>query len=157
MTWTVLYDVARNAANQRRVMARCVCGASVEVLYDNIRRGRTKSCGCLKVKTGHARSNAGKPSPTYVSWQSMRTRCLNPNSADYHHYGGRGICVCPEWDSFEQFLADMGERPVGMTLDRREVNGNYCADNCRWATAVEQRHNQRPHRRATRANPDCRY
>ncbi|QJD54791.1 hypothetical protein PssvBMR5_gp23 [Pseudomonas phage MR5] len=148
MTWTVLYDVARTKHNQRMVWARCVCGLERAVFFDNIRKGRTKSCGCLKAKSLNPRAINGSPSPTYVSWQSMRTRCLNPNSADYLHYGGRGITICATWDSFEQFLADMGERPVGKTLDRINVDGNYCLDNCRWASSVEQRHNQRPHKRS---------
>jgi hypothetical protein len=73
----------------------------------------------------------------------MRTRCLNPNASDWPRYGGRGITICAEWDSFEQFLADMGERPEGMTNDRIDVDGNYEPGNCRWATAKEQRRNQR--------------
>jgi hypothetical protein len=73
----------------------------------------------------------------------MRTRCENPKATKYAIYGGRGITVCARWDSFENFLTDMGERPEGLTLDRIDVNGNYEPGNCRWATAKEQRANQR--------------
>ena len=79
---------------------------------------------------------------TYHIWSSMKARCSNPNHQNYHRYGGRGVSVCSEWaDSFEQFLEDMGERPKGMSLDRIDVNGNYSADNCRWATAKQQMRN----------------
>jgi hypothetical protein len=73
----------------------------------------------------------------------MRDRCRNPNYRNYHHYGGRGIKVCKRWDSFRHFYTDMGNRPVGMTLDRINENGPYCKRNCRWADSITQRHNQR--------------
>ena len=69
---------------------------------------------------------------TYSSWKHMRQRCLNPKDADFHHYGGKGIAICSEWDDFENFLMDMGEKPHGLVLDRKEVLGNYCKENCRW-------------------------
>jgi ribosomal protein L37E len=86
-------------------------------------------------------------SRTYTSWSSMRTRCNNPKTLNYAYYGGRGITVCPEWNDphgFTVFLADMGERPPGTSLDRIDNNGNYEPGNCRWATATEQRANSRP-------------
>ncbi|MDZ4249531.1 MAG: hypothetical protein U0990_05515 [Candidatus Nanopelagicales bacterium] len=74
----------------------------------------------------------------------MIQRCTNPNSEVFEYYGGRGITVCERWrKSFENFRADMGLRPEGMSIDRKDVNGNYEPTNCRWATAIEQRLNQR--------------
>jgi hypothetical protein len=79
----------------------------------------------------------------YGAWAAMVNRCHNPNNSAYGRYGGKGISVCALWRSdFRAFLADVGERPAGMTLDRIDPYGNYEPNNCRWATAVEQRANR---------------
>ena len=84
--------------------------------------------------------------PLYSTWVQMRFRCTSPKSEIYEYYGGRGISVCERWNDFDLFVEDMGERPDGYSLDRIDVNGNYCPENCRWADRATQRANSRPHR-----------
>ena len=128
----------------------CDCGQLCEALGTDLRSGHKASCGCLKVEQGrraatkHGAASHTNRAPEYRSWTSMLTRCNNPNYHYWRRYGGRGIAVCARWaESFENFLADMGPRPTGTSLDRYPNNdGNYEPGNCRWATRIEQRHNR---------------
>lgn len=153
--WEVIEEAAPlirgNGAPLRRVVARCSCGTERLVLLSNLRSGKSKSCGCFRVKRttevkarhGHARK--GAVTPIFVCWQAMIARCTRKKHPSYANYGGRGINVCDRWLTFENFLQDMGERPsVRHSLDRIDVNGDYEPANCRWATRRVQRLNQRP-------------
>lgn len=98
----------------------------------------------IELDMANATKHGYHKSPTYSSWQSMRTRCMNPKSAHFERYGARGITVCERWNDFRNFLEDMGERPPGTTIDRYpDKGGNYELGNCRWATMREQENNKR--------------
>lgn len=97
----------------------------------------------------HGHTGGNKFSPTYHSWASMLQRCTNPNTMHYKRYGGRGVSVCPTWYDFENFLADMGERPDNCTLDRVNNDEGYSKDNCRWATKQQQANNKASSRKVS--------
>lgn len=120
-------------------VCRCDCGEMRVVRSYRLRTNGAKTCGCAKNVT-HGKSKTR----TYNIWHAMRQRCGNPRNTNYKDYGGRGIKVCPEWqDSFEQFLADMGEAPGVMELERKDNNAGYSKANCIWATHADQMKNRR--------------
>jgi hypothetical protein len=119
----------------------CDCGNFTHVSSLKLRNGYTKSCGCYKrefVLGKYMTHGFSKNSRTYRSWKEMRQRCLNPNSDKWKWYGGRGIKICEEWNDFEIFIRDMGERPIGTSIGRMDSDGDYCKENCRWETPKQQ-------------------
>lgn len=131
-------------------ICECECGNKYEVRSDALRGGITRSCGCLisdstrQRMTVHGHSARGQITSTYRSWQGSIGRCTNPNNPAWEYYGGRGIKVCNSWrESFENFLADMGECPEGYSIDRIDNDGNYEPGNCRWASKTQQSRNSR--------------
>jgi hypothetical protein len=153
--WTVVALLPRrrrrkNGQGEAYWLCRCICdGTERAVLGTNLRSGRSQSCGCIqREKIGALRRTHGRSNTrAFRIWLSMLQRCYNSNCRDYPNYGGRGIAVCERWHSFVNFLADMGEPPLGMSIDRKNNDGDYTPDNCQWATPAMQRANQRPRKR----------
>lgn len=132
----------------RRWECRCACGRVKAFYQQNLLRGLSQSCGCArKGPVTHGASNT----PEYQVWLSMRRRCEDPKATRYSNYGGRGICVCVRWQTFENFIADMGSRPSSKegarrssySIERINNDGNYEPNNCVWATHAQQGTNKR--------------
>jgi hypothetical protein len=147
----VLAHLGRKPGGNRnhQWLCRCDCGEVFSTITGNLRGGATKSCGCLQREKARAagdrtRTHGMCSTSTYAIWDTMIARCHRPASKDYARYGAAGITVCDSWrQSFSAFLADMGERPPGLTLDRIDGALGYSPNNCRWATYAEQSRNSR--------------
>jgi hypothetical protein len=140
----VVIDLAKVQTKNLRWLCQCDCGEFKEARGDALKVGGVTSCGCFgRERHRIAVTRHGMTlSPTWISWKNMRRRCDYAKDKKFYAYGAKGIKVCSQWECFENFFADMGERPKGMTLDRINGRLGYFPANCRWATPMQQRHNR---------------
>lgn len=142
--WTVK-SFAKSVKGKALWNCSCECGIESIVRGDHLRGGKSTCCiNCSTKPTIHGHNSRKYRTPTYRTWYAMIQRCTNPNYKYYYLYGGRGITVCERWRDFTNFLADMGERPEGLTIERIDNDKGYYLDNCKWATIEEQNRNKRP-------------
>jgi len=152
----VVIRLIRERGKRTIAVCHCDCGTIKNIPLLHVKSGVIKSCGCLRKETArkiglrnrkHGQAIPGQRGAAYRSWEAMKSRCFNKNDPCFHLYGGRGITVCEQWaNSFDNFFADMGERPRNTTLDRIDTNKNYVFSNCRWAKPETQQRNRRNNR-----------
>lgn len=132
----VLSDAGVSPGKKRLWKCLCDCGKEATVTAGSLATGNTISCGCYHLEK--ITKHGGWQRSSYNTWRAMLRRCQNPKNKDYARYGEKGIMVCPEWQEYTRFVADMGEPGKGESLDRIDGNKGYSKDNCRWASAYIQ-------------------
>jgi hypothetical protein len=135
----------KSVNQETRQCLNCPVLFTVRLSPSRVDRGKfcSRSCGAAYNSNRHGHSSHSSQSPTYTSWSNMKSRCQRITATEYEAYGGRGITFPRRWQKFENFLADMGERPPNTTLDRKDNAKSYSKQNCRWATRSEQQRNRR--------------
>ena len=155
--WTVIGEAPKKGS-QSYWRCVCDCGTAKDVYAYSLTKGVSMSCGCQRDEETARRNfkhgvcdgcHTETPPRTYNCWRNMKARCQNPNNHKYPIYGGRGITVCDNWQTFAGFYADMGDCPEGHSIDRIDNDGNYEPGNCRWATVEQQMSNQSTNRMLT--------
>ena len=141
---TFLENAGVDKHQKRLWKVLCDCGEEKIVSANQVKSGKTKSCGCLR-KLGNGRKHGKRHHPLYSTWCNIKARCFNENHPAYKNYGARGITMCSRWaNDFSLFLEDVGEKPQeSFSLDRVDNNGNYAPGNVRWTDRVTQRRNSR--------------
>lgn len=145
---TVIECAGKNVHRESLWRCKCACGKETTVIRGNLRNGNTLSCGCYgrERRSVANRKHGEAGSRLYRIWKAMHTRCYNPHFKMYRYYGGRGIKICDDWlysyTSFREWAISNGYME-NLTIDRVNPEGNYCPENCRWATMAEQNRNKR--------------